>query len=114
MKKTVKKLDNNVIKALTVACETAKQWNIGFDWLTHTARYEHFPASLLITCVFMTEAQMQLAIEQERDKKLRQLIQSELLKVGVRVKDIRRHVRLDSEESCERQDQGDWQKRLSR
>ncbi len=114
MKKTVKKLDNNVIKALTIVCEVAKQWEIGFEWLTHTARYEHFPASLMITCVFDTDAHMQTAIEQEKDKMLRQLIRTELLKIGVRLKDIRRHVRLDNEENCQQQDQGDWQARLNR
>jgi len=33
MNKTVKKLDNNVVKALTIACEMAKQDTVGFEWL---------------------------------------------------------------------------------
>ncbi|GGF62350.1 Fis family transcriptional regulator [Alteromonas lipolytica] len=112
MKKTIKKLDNNVVKALTLACETAKDWDIGFVWLTHTARYEHFPGSLMVTCVFSTDNDVLQLTESEHDKKLRQLIQSHLLKVGIKVKDIRRHVCFDSEESCEREHQGDWDKRL--
>lgn len=112
MKKTIKKLDNNVVKALTQACETAKNWDIGFAWLTHTARYEQFPGSLMVTCVFEQDHAVQHLAVSEQDLKLRRLIQSELLKVGVRVKDIRRHVCFDSEESCARDHDGDWQKRL--
>ena len=114
MNKTIKKLDNNVVKALTLACESAKDWGIGFEWLTHTARYDHFPGSLMVTCVFNFDADVQALSEQEIDKKLRCLIQQQLLKVGVKVKDIRRHVCFDSEESCLREQQGDWQKRLIR
>ncbi|WP_296053778.1 Fis family transcriptional regulator [uncultured Alteromonas sp.] len=112
MKKTIKKLDNNVVKALTLACETAKDWQIGFVWLTHTARYEQFPGSLMVTCVFEHDEDVRKLTIEENDKKLRQLIQQHLLKVGIKVKDIRRHVCFDSEESCEREHNGDWQKRL--
>lgn len=114
MKKTIKKLDDNVIKALTQACETFKQWNCGFDWLTHTARYNAFPGSLMITCVFELDAEVAQAEDTDTARKMRQVIQANLLKVGVKVKDIRRHVRLDSEESCLRDDDGNWQQRLSR
>ena len=114
MKKTIKKLDNNVVKALTMACETIKEWDTGFEWLTHTAKYDNFPGSLLVTCVFSLDAEAERAAEQGCDKKIRQLIQSHLLKAGIKVKDIRRHVRLDSEESCLREDGGDWPARLAR
>lgn len=112
MKKTIKKLDNNVVKALTLACEVAKDWNIGFEWLTHTARYDQFPGSLMVTCVFSRDEDVQRLSEQDTDKQLRKLIQGQLLKAGIKVKDIRRHVCFDSEESCLREHNGDWQKRL--
>ena len=114
MNKTTKKLDNNVVKALTLACEEVKQWQIGFEWLTHTARYNHFPGSLMITCVFANDEQVERTVADGLDKQMRQLLQGKLLKAGIKVKDIRRHVRLDSEQSCERQDHGDWQVRIAR
>ena len=83
MKKTIRKLDNNVVKALTLACETAKDWEIGFQWLTHTARYEQFPGSLMVTCVFEHDEDVRQLSSDENDKKLRQLIQQHLLKVGI-------------------------------
>ena len=64
-KSTVKKLDENTIKALTKVCEIGKQKVKGFDWLTHRADYSNFPSSLVITCVFITEQQISDAKEQQ-------------------------------------------------
>ncbi|WP_416307260.1 Fis family transcriptional regulator [Neptunicella sp. SCSIO 80796] len=113
MKKTVKKLDNNVIKALTLACETAKDKVPGFSWLTHTASYDRFPGSLMVTCVFDTDEQLKQACEQEHDRYIRKLIQGHLLKVGVVLKDVRQHVFFDTEQQCELQHGGDWDTRIN-
>ena len=112
MKKTVRKLDNNVIKALTVACEMAKDKVPGFKWLTHTASYDRFPGSLAVCCIFDTQASLHQAQSDELDACLRRLIWGQLLKVGIKLKDVRQHVRLDSEEACEIQNNGNWDQRL--
>ena len=113
MKKTVKKLDDNVIKALTKACETAKESIAGFEWLTHTANYDNFPGSLTVICVFDNDQSLNNATVKEEDIYLRKLIHSNLLKAGILLKDARKHVRFDSEESCENEHAGDWKKRLN-
>jgi hypothetical protein len=113
MKKTVKKLDDNVIKALTKACEAGKEKIVGFEWLTHTASYDNFPGSLQVICVFDNQQSLTDACDKEEDIYLRKLIRSNLLKAGILLKDVRRHVRFDSEESCEYEHQGDWSKRLN-
>ncbi|MDN4502432.1 Fis family transcriptional regulator [Alteromonadaceae bacterium BrNp21-10] len=112
MKKTIKKLDNNVVKALTIACETAKDKVVGFEWLTHTADFSNFPNSLMVTCIFDTDSHRQLAVENEHDIYLRKLIQGQLLKVGIVLKDPRRNVFFDSEDKCHAEHGGDWQRRL--
>lgn len=112
MQKTVKKLDNNVIKALTNACEIAKQKVPGFSWLTHTARYDRFPGSLVVSCIFDTEQALSDACDSELDLYMRKLIQGQLLKVGIVLKDVRQNVRFDSEELCLLEHNGDWKKRL--
>lgn len=112
MKNTVKKLDANVIKALTIACETTKQRVVGFEWLTHSANYSNFPASLVVTCVFDTQASLLDAESQQLDIELRKTIQQQLLKVGVLLKDAKRHVCFDTEEACATEHQGNWKKRL--
>lgn len=112
MQKTVKKLDNNVIRALTNVCELAKREVPGFQWITHTASYDRFPASLAVICVFDTQASLKQAQVQEHDVYLRRQVQSQLIKVGIKLKDARHQVRYDSEQACEAQNNGNWQQRL--
>jgi hypothetical protein len=112
MNKTVKKLDNNVVKALTIACENAKQEIDGFEWLTHSANYSNFPASLVITCVLDTQESLEKVTTHQQDEMLRKSIQKQLLKAGVLLKDARRHVFFDTEQACISQHAGDWKSRL--
>ena len=88
LNKTSQKIDNNVCKALTIACELSLHEVAGFSWLTHRANYTNFPASLVITCVFETEAELEEMKAQQQDEFLRNRIQAQLLKVGVVVKNI--------------------------
>jgi len=113
MKKTVKKLDNNVIRALTIVCENAKESVPGFEWLTHRARYDQFPGSLVVTCVFADYDSQIKALEEKKDLYLCKRIQIQLLKVGIVLKNTRNLVRLDNEQDCLRDNQGDWARRLS-
>jgi hypothetical protein len=113
MNKTVKKLDNNVVKALTIACEIAKQEIIGFEWLTHSANYSNFPGSLMITCVLDKPQSLDVMLVNEQDIELRKQIQKQLLKAGILLKDVRRHVFFDTEEACLMEHNGDWKRRLA-
>jgi len=113
LNKTSQKIDNNVCKALTIACEASLHEVLGFAWLTHRANYTNFPASLVITCVFETETEIEVMKVQQQDKLLRDVIQKQLLKVGVVVKNIRQQVHFDSEEACQQQHQGEWPQRLA-
>ena len=112
LSKTTRKLDNNVCKALTIACESALHDINGFRWLTHRANYTNFPASLIVTCVFETDAEVAALKESQLDEQLCQSIQKQLLKVGVILKNASQTVHFDSEESCEREHQGKWPDRL--
>ena len=73
--KTTKKLDNNICKALTVACESALHDFDGFSWLTHRVDYTNFPASLMITCVFETEDNIKKMEENDLAEGFRKSIQ---------------------------------------
>lgn len=111
--KTNQKIDNNVCKALTIACELSLHEVAGFSWLTHRANYTNFPGSLVITCVFDTDEEIATMKEQKQDEILRASIQKQLLKVGVVVKNIKQCVHFDSEEACQRQHHGEWADRLA-
>ena len=113
LNKTSQKIDNNVCKALTIACESVLHDVDGFEWLTHRASYTNFPASLVVTCVFATDAEIEAMKLKKQDAFLRDNIQKQLLKVGVVVKNINNAVHFDSEEACLRQHQGQWSDRLA-
>jgi hypothetical protein len=113
LSKTNQKIDNNVCKALTIACESSLHEVAGFVWLTHRANYTNFPASLVVTCVFNTEAEVAAMKAEQQDEVLRASIQKQLLKVGVVVKNIKQCVRFDSEQACLSQHDGQWPERLA-
>lgn len=113
LSKTNQKIDNNVCKALTIACETSLHEIPGFLWLTHRANYTNFPASLVVTCVFNTEEEIAQIKAQQQDEVLRMTIQAQLLKVGLVVKNIKKCVRFDSEQACLAQHNGQWPDRLA-
>jgi hypothetical protein len=112
MNKTIKKLENNLIRALTIACEQAKESIEGFDWLTHTADYANFPASLHVICIFDTDASLKAALASAGDASMVKLIHNALLKAGILLKTPKRHITFDTEQACEREHQGNWKKRM--
>lgn len=112
--KTQKKIDHQIRIALTAVCEHSLKDVSGFKWLTHQANFSNFPASLLVTCVFETEEQLTQAQETRWASTLQKRIQSELLKIGVRLKQLKRQVIFDTEEACKKEDQHDWQQRLAK
>ena len=113
LNKTSQKIDNNICKALTIACESALHAIPGFVWLTHRANYTNFPSSLVITCVFDTEAEIEVMKMQHQDELLRNTILKQLLNVGVVVKNIKQQVHFDSEEACLQHHRGEWPQRLA-
>lgn len=98
MKKTIKKLDNQIINALTRACEAAKDRFPDFAWLTHTADYADFPGSLRVRCVFKTKAALMILKQLEEEGIIVKIIHAELLKIGVLLKTPKRHIIFASKE----------------
>jgi len=112
MNKTIKKLDNKLVLALTAACEQAKDTTTGFEWLTHTADYANFPGSLHVRCIFDTDASLKDALALGKDSDIVKLIHSALLKAGFLLKNPARHITFDTEQACAREHQGDWKRRI--
>lgn len=111
--KTAQKIDNNICKALTIACEYSLHVVPGFAWLTHRANYTNFPASLVITCVFEKDAEIEEMKAQQQDELLHNTILKQLVKVGVVVKNSKQQIHFDSEEACLQYHQGEWPQRLA-
>jgi len=113
MKKTDKKLDKQICKALTNACEMAKTEVPGFQWLTHLVNYNQFPDSLSVICVFDTQFELDQARQQNKDQLIVNLIRSELEQINIRFNDINRHVSFDTEEVGEIGHTGNRRSRLN-
>lgn len=112
MRKTDKKLDNQIRTALTEVCDVALRDINGFQWLTHLVNYSNFPQSLRIVCVFDTNDSLSRLSTSHSKDELLSLIQKNLNQVNVHLKKVATHVAFDSEENCDKEHNGKWADRL--
>lgn len=113
MRKSDKKIDNQLRIALTEVCESALKNIVGFDWLTHTVNYDNFPKSLRVICIFDNNENLENYLASEQNHHLMSLINAQLQSLDIKLKPIGKHIDYDSEENCESQHQGNWALRLS-
>ncbi|HIF54599.1 MAG: hypothetical protein ABGX40_07020 [Methylococcales bacterium] len=108
MNKSQKKIDKEICRALTRACEMAKVEVPGFQWLTHFVNYQQFPQSLSIVCIFGSHAELAQARQEMTDQLLSAFIAAELQKIDINFKHMQRPVAFDTEEACRVQSHGNW------
>ena len=113
MRKTDKKIDNQLRLVLTDVCETALKEINGFQWLTHLVSYSNFPKSLKIIFVFDTNEQLALFISNSGEKVLSSLIKMKLNEIGVQFRNVAEHILYDTEERCAKEHNGNWANRLT-
>lgn len=94
MKKTDKKIHNQIIKALNLVCEIAKYEIDGFEWVSHTVNYQAFPHSLRIICHFKSVQHIQ-CLDEGCDNKLRLLIQNSLEAENILLSNVSRQIDFD-------------------
>tara|TARA_R110002049_G_scaffold95572_5_gene234754 strand:+ start:1156 stop:1500 length:345 start_codon:yes stop_codon:yes gene_type:complete len=113
MRKTDKKLENQLRLILTDVCETALKEIHGFQWLTHLVNYAHFPKSLKVVCIFDTNEHLADFLSEVTSRKgLESLMQKKLTEISINVKNITEQIAYDTEENCEREHNGNWTVRL--
>jgi len=113
MRKTDKKLDRQIQRALTEACETALAEIPGFEWITHLVDYQRFPQSLSVVCVFATMDDVREAERSGHGDTLRKLVRFHLRSGGITLPRSDQHIRFDSEDSCQAEHNGNWKQRLT-
>lgn len=113
MRKSDKKIDNQLRQVLTDVCEIALKEIDGFKWLTHTVNYATFPQSLMVVCVFDTNQNVDNYLQSDSRHKLISLIQAEFKSINIKLKNIADHIKYDSEVNCNSQHNGNWAVRLS-
>ena len=112
MKKSDKKIENSLRRVLTDVCDIALDNVEGFKWLTHLVNYDCFPGSLSVICVFDTNSELADAKSSKNDNFLREVIKQKLESVDIKLSNINKHVRFDTEENCKREHGGKWSERL--
>ncbi|MEZ8143502.1 Fis family transcriptional regulator [Enterovibrio norvegicus FF-33] len=110
MRKTDKKLDNQIREVLTNVCDTALQELAGFQWLTHLVDYSNFPKSLKVVCVFDTNSSLNDFEQSNHFQRFNALIQKSLTGAGINVGT--NFIAYDTEENCSRDNNGRWAERL--
>lgn len=99
MRKTDKKVDNNLRQVLIEVCEIALEEFNGFQWLTHLVSYSNFPKSLNIICVFDTNENFQHFLDAGERAVLTALIEKKLSEGRIKINNIFDHVSFDTEEN---------------
>lgn len=112
MRKSDKKMENNLRITLTEVCETALKNFNGFEWLTHVVNYSNFPASLKVICVFDTNDNLSRFMESNSCQELGFLIQKKFFELDINLKTITNHLSYDTEENCKKHNNGKWADRL--
>jgi hypothetical protein len=112
MKKSDKKIETALCDALTGVCDDALDTVPGFKWLTHFVNYHRFPESLLVLCIFDTNAALSEAIINHQDDGLRHLIKEQLSCLGITIRNPKLHVDFDTEENCTDEHNGKWPERF--
>ncbi len=113
MKKSDKKLDNQLRAELTDLCDFATETCQGFIWLTHLVDYSRFPNSLKVVFVFDTDDNLANFGNSTSEQDLMRQFAKQLSFINISPKSLTSHVAYDTEEACNRDHQGKWAKRLS-
>jgi hypothetical protein len=112
MRKSDKKVENQLIISLTEVCETSLKNYTGFQWLTHLVNYNNFPLSLQIVCVFDTNDNLSNFMQSSECCEFNHLIQTKLFEIDINLKNITNHISYDTEENCKKDNKGKWADRL--
>ena len=113
MRKTDKKLENQLRAALTDVCEDMLKHIEGFQWLTHFANYSNFPDSLKVVFIFDTNESLDSFMSRQAKTDVMKQVDEKLSETGVKLKNVNRHAAFDTEENCERDNGGKWNERFN-
>lgn len=99
-KRKYSSIERELIRTLTLACETAKSEIVGFQWLTHDVDYARFPQSLRVTWMFDSEASRARALASPDKARMLELTQAAFDEVGISVASIVEHVAFSVEQAA--------------
>jgi len=93
MRKSDKKIENQLRKILTEVCDFALDNIADYKWISHSVNYTTFPQSLIITCAFGSLQSLAEMKEVEQDILLKELIVRKLNTVGIKINDMQKQIK---------------------
>ena len=99
MNRNDKKTESALVKALNGVCESLKDEQNGFVWLTHFVDYANYPQSLKIVFVFDTNQHLIEAKNHTLFDSVFKLCESHLKRESIHIKRIDKTVCFDTEEN---------------
>ncbi|WP_299691332.1 Fis family transcriptional regulator [uncultured Vibrio sp.] len=99
MRKLDKKLENQIRKVLTDACENTLKGYEGFQWVTHSVNFSSFPQSLKIVCVFDTNQSRANFFEGQGQQQIAATLHKAFAEVGIQLKSVDKHVSYDTQQN---------------
>lgn len=112
MRKTDKKMDNQLRIALTDLCDSTLKEFAGFQWLTHLVNFSHFPKSLKVICVFDTNENLKRFMAAGSRHGVSTLIHKKLFEMGININGD--YISYDTQENCDKNNNGKWADRLGK
>jgi hypothetical protein len=94
MSKTMRKMNAKLEGAIKKVNDLAIQELAGFSKLEHIVKFDLFPGSLLVTCYF--ESQQQLEVSMKLEKEYQKKLQKLLLKQGIVLKDVKQNLKFST------------------
>ena len=97
MRKSDKKIDNQIRLALTDICENTLKSLEGFCFVTHTANFNDFPKSLSITCVFEDQQSLSQFLNSNQQVEINKQITHAVQNVGINFKLVKQLITYSTE-----------------
>lgn len=92
MRKSDKKIENQIREVLTDVCEDTLKSYDGFLWVTHTVKYSSFPQSLNIICVFETHQARTHFLTGEGQLEVSSAIKRRFSQAGIDIKKVEKQI----------------------
>ncbi|MGF1770957.1 Fis family transcriptional regulator [Vibrio wakamikoensis] len=96
MRKSDKKIDNLIREVLTEVCEGTLKNYEGFLWVTHTVKFQSFPQSLQIICVFESNQDRTNFLTSDGQQHVSTSIQNAFNQVGVQIKNVGKQINYET------------------
>jgi len=118
MRKSDKKIDNQIRAILTELCESYFESIEGFKWLTHIVNYSNFPNSFKVICIFEQKNDIEqflllTSTANVNKNKVLTILNNKLVSAGIKITKFDKLMKFDDEQSCLAEHNGNWANRLA-